>query len=81
MLMIFPQSQRGLDPQQECMNLTSSNRMLLFRPMQNTFEMPLCWLKELLTNRLSWTPKSLYGLPTRIGTSFSPALMRHTIIW
>jgi len=81
MLMIFLLGQRGPDHQRECMTLTIPDLMLLFSHMRNSLEKPHCWLKGLLTSRLFGTPTFLDGLPSRIGTSFSPTLIMHTRIW
>ena len=40
-----------------------------------------CWLRGLLTKNLYLKPKSLNGLPPRIGTSFFPTLMMLTRTW
>ena len=53
MLMTLHLGQRGLDHQQECMSLASSDLMLHFRPMRIAFERLCCWLKEPLTSHLS----------------------------
>ena len=55
MLMILHLGQRGLDLQQECMSLTSSDLMLHFKPMRTSFERLRCWLKEPLNSHLSLT--------------------------
>ena len=72
MLMTSLLGQRGPDHRRECMTLTSSDPMLLFRLMRTTLKKPHYWLKGLLTSHLSWKPTSLNGLPPRIETSFSP---------
>ena len=58
-----------------------SDLMLHFRTIRDTLKMLYCWLKGLLTNHLFLKPKSLNGLPPRIGTSFSPTLMMLTRTW
>ena len=81
MLMTAHPSQKEPDHRQECMIPTSSDPLLPFRPMRIISEKPHHWLKGLLTSRLSVKPTFPYGLPTRIGTSFSSTLMKHTRTW
>ena len=81
MLMTLHLSQGGLDLQQECMSLTSSDLMLHFKPMRIAFERLCYWLKELLTSHLSLTPTFQNGLPPRIGIFFSAILMMHMRTW
>ena len=69
MLITFPQGQRELDHRREFMTLTNSDLMLHFRTIRNTLKTLRCWLKGLLITHHSLKPKSLNGLPPRIGTS------------
>ena len=51
------------------MTFKNSELMLYFRTIRDTLKTLCCWLKGLLTSHLSLKPKSLNGLPPRIGTS------------
>ena len=81
LLMTSPLGQKGPVHHQECMIQTSSDPMLSFRPMRNISEKQHHRLKELFTSRLSMTPTFPYGLPPRIGTTFSLTLMMRTSTW